>query len=195
MSGDLPSPFSLSLGATDDRASFDEETTTLFRAFSSRLIWFLRRRFGEQVAQDATQEAFMRLHRARRGGTRIDYPKTWVSSVAVNAAIDQTRRSRLNVPLTVEIEVVRSVAAYEPIDTAEQRCWQQQRLARLKQEISQLSDVERTCLFMRAKGSTYEAIGVQVSLDYRRVAELVGRVIKKLRASVGDASLFSRLNG
>jgi RNA polymerase sigma-70 factor (ECF subfamily) len=183
MSRDLPSPFSLSLGATetDERASFDEETTTLFRTFSSRLLWFLRRRFGEGVARDATQEAFLRLHRARRDGTHIDNPKSWLARVARHVAIDQVRRSRFDVPLTGE--VAQSVdKCGKPIDTPEQICSHQQRLTRIKHEVSRLTDVERTCLRLRAEGRTYQAIASEVGMDYRRVAELLHRVTKKLAA-------------
>lgn len=186
MSRDLsPAVWSL-LDTTDERASPDEETSALFRASSPRVLSFLRRRFTDEVAEDATQEAFLRLHRVRRGGTRIDNPEAWLARVAKHVAIDQLRHARHDVPLTgAAIDAVE--ASGQPIDTPEQRCWRLQRLELLRHEIGKLSDIERTCLRLRTEGMTFQRIAAQVGMDYRRVAELVARLLKRLHRVVRDA--------
>lgn len=183
MSRELPSSFSLLLDNVNEETTPDEETTSLFHTFASRLKRWLGRRFGDGVAQDATQEAFLRLHRAHNLGTHIKNPKAWLARVARHVAIDQTRRSTLDRSSASTIALVVGAGQPDGHETPEEIFWRRQRVEKLKQEIAKLSDLERTCLFARAEGQTFSQIGKSVAMDFRRVAELVDRVIKKLRAA------------
>ncbi len=46
-------------------------------------------------AEDIVQEAFLRLHRAAAGGTEIESPKAWLSTVVTRLAIDHVRSARV----------------------------------------------------------------------------------------------------
>lgn len=190
MNRELPSSASLLLDHAAEETAPDEETTSLFHSFASRLKRWLGRRFGDGVAQDATQEAFLRYHRAHHVGTRIKNPKAWLARVARHVAIDQTRRSTLDRSSATTIALVVGGAQPPAHATPEEIFWRRQRVERLKQEIAALSDLERTCLFARAEGQTFSQIGHMVHMDFRRVAELADRVIKKLKAACdADPSL------
>jgi RNA polymerase sigma-70 factor (ECF subfamily) len=45
-------------------------------------------------AEDVVQEGFLRLHRAREGGTRIESPRAYLSTVVSRLALDQLRSAR-----------------------------------------------------------------------------------------------------
>src|SRR5919106_1014002 len=45
-------------------------------------------------AEDVVQEGFLRLHRAREGGERIESPRAYLSTVVTRLAIDQLRSAR-----------------------------------------------------------------------------------------------------
>ena len=46
-------------------------------------------------AEDLVQEAFLRLHRAREGGQRIESPRAYLSTVVSRLALDQLRSARV----------------------------------------------------------------------------------------------------
>jgi RNA polymerase sigma-70 factor (TIGR02957 family) len=46
-------------------------------------------------AEDVVQEAFLRLHRARDEGQRIEFPRAYLSTVVTRLAIDQLRSARV----------------------------------------------------------------------------------------------------
>jgi RNA polymerase sigma-70 factor (TIGR02957 family) len=46
-------------------------------------------------AEDVVQEGFLRLHRARAGGERIDSPRAYLSTVVSRLALDQLRSARV----------------------------------------------------------------------------------------------------
>src|SRR5688500_1642585 len=45
-------------------------------------------------AEDVVQEAFLRLHRAREGGVRIESPRAYLSTVVSRLSLDQLRSAR-----------------------------------------------------------------------------------------------------
>src|SRR3954465_10745680 len=46
-------------------------------------------------AEDVVQEGFLRLHRAREGGERIESPRGYLSTVVSRLALDQLRSARV----------------------------------------------------------------------------------------------------
>jgi len=46
-------------------------------------------------AEDAVQEAFLRLHRARAEGERIESPRAYLATVVTRLCIDQLRSARV----------------------------------------------------------------------------------------------------
>lgn len=77
--------------ADGDDAAYAE----LYRALAPRLLRFLQRLTGRaDVAEDLTQETFLRLHRARGaydGGPLVP----WLFAIARNVAIDHGRSARV----------------------------------------------------------------------------------------------------
>src|SRR5918911_1959285 len=46
-------------------------------------------------AEDVVQEGFLRLHRAREGGERIESPRAYLSTVVSRLSLDQLRSARV----------------------------------------------------------------------------------------------------
>lgn len=74
------------------------ELTTAGAAFRElrRLMFSIAYRMTGSVsdAEDIAQEAFIRFERARRQGTEVESPKSWLSTVTTRLAIDHLRSAR-----------------------------------------------------------------------------------------------------
>ena len=74
------------------------QLTTAGAAFSElrRLMFSIAYRMTGSVsdAEDIAQEAFIRFERARRDGTDVESPKSWLAAVTTRLAIDHLRSAR-----------------------------------------------------------------------------------------------------
>ncbi|HLV98781.1 MAG TPA: RNA polymerase sigma factor [Ktedonobacterales bacterium] len=72
-------------------ASFE----ALFEAYYRPLASFLFRMLNDaQLAQDLTQDCFVKLHLAMKSGQSLENVRAWLYRVATNAALDERRRRR-----------------------------------------------------------------------------------------------------
>jgi RNA polymerase sigma-70 factor (ECF subfamily) len=127
-------------------------------------------------AQDATQEAFLRLHQARLRGEKPDQPRAWVFRVAHNLGLsERTRRFNASVALEPHLEV----AAKGP--SAEQMAMERQDQSRLRQAISTLSEQQRRCLYLRADGLRYREIAAILGVGISTVVEFINRATARLK--------------
>jgi RNA polymerase sigma-70 factor (ECF subfamily) len=66
----------------------------LFRQDAGRAVATIAKAFGDiQIAEDAVQEAYLRLMTASKAGCMPDNPTAWIMRAARNCAIDRMRRS------------------------------------------------------------------------------------------------------
>ena len=91
-----PEPALIRAAAAGDRAAFEQ----LVRAYQQQVWRFLRRLLGnDALAEDVTQETFLRVYRRLSGFSFQSKFSTWVFQIARNAGIDevrsQERRARL----------------------------------------------------------------------------------------------------
>jgi RNA polymerase sigma-70 factor (ECF subfamily) len=84
----------------------DEEFRTLYDAHAPRIRRYVARIVGDADAEDVTQEAFERAHRAlatHRGESSLS---TWLHRIATNAAVDRLRSAaRREAPVAAAEEV------------------------------------------------------------------------------------------
>ena len=72
-------------------ASFE----ALFESYYRPLASFLFRMLNDaQLAQDITQDCFVKLHLAMKSGQSLENVRAWLYRVATNAALDERRRRR-----------------------------------------------------------------------------------------------------
>lgn len=120
-----PEPALIRAAATGDQAAFAQ----LVRAYQAQVWRFLRHLLGDpQLAEDVTQETFIRVYLKLRTFHFRSKFSTWVFSVARNAGIDairsRQRRTRLAEGLTVftqaaagperSLEIEMAVASLSP---------------------------------------------------------------------------------
>lgn len=69
-------------------------TEQLYRKHRGWLLGFIRRRFGNLIAEDVTQEAFAQTLQTQGG---IRHPRAFLAKVAVRAALAEVRKRPQNV--------------------------------------------------------------------------------------------------
>jgi RNA polymerase sigma factor (sigma-70 family) len=180
-SSPIPRPFEAADASQDDAAAIRDEVSALFATHAPAFTRYLRSRYGDDQAEELVQEAFLRLFDVRLSGVRIDNPQAWLVEVSRRLAISRWRKSSTAARTVREFAVVLDELSLTPSPEA---IWlNHERLAAVRRAELGLTDLERQCLRMRARGLTLEEIGTQVHMDFRRVATVVTRAIRRLNAA------------
>jgi RNA polymerase sigma-70 factor (ECF subfamily) len=157
-----------------DRAAYDE----MVRRFQTPVFDFVHRMVGHrELAEDLTQETFLKVFRAidRPGSDRK--PSAWILQIAKNAALDYVRRKRpdsTRSPLTVTPSYIdrRAMSVMTtPPDTPTPVSDLNESVAELKRTVSQLRPTHRRCFVLRY-------------LEHRSYRE-IARIMKVSEGTVG----------
>jgi RNA polymerase sigma-70 factor, ECF subfamily len=138
---------------------------------------------SECVAEDAVQEAFLRLQiHLERGGERSNL-RAWLYRVAHNLALHELQgaRHRLSDPLENEAGTSKAV---DPAGSPEQMLLGKERSDRVRTAIGQLPEVPRQCVVMRAQGLRLREIAEVLGLSVSTVSEHVQRGLQQVRETV-----------
>jgi RNA polymerase sigma-70 factor (ECF subfamily) len=130
-------------------------------------------------AQEATQEAFLRLHVALGKGGEIQNPRAWVFRVAHNHALDVAAKERFR-PLEPELEAV----LRDHGRGAESDLLERERMDQLGKGWLTLSPQQRQCLHLRAEGLRYREIAETMQISISSVREFLGRAITRLQKAI-----------
>ncbi len=161
--------------------SLEKRITRYFEQWREQVYRYLVAVFGHpELAEEFTQEAFLRLYNALHGGESIANARAWIFRVAHNLAVNQIKNRQFIAPVTDDAwaELCRTLrdGAMGP----EQRLLQQEKLNRLRLAIARLTQAERECLHLRSKGFRYREMAEILALSTTTVAETLYRVIEKL---------------
>ncbi len=130
-------------------------------------------------AQEAVQEAFLRLYIALERGEIIQNPRAWVFRVAHNHALDVRAKERLT-PLQPALEaLLRDSRRGVEMDLIER-----ERMSQLGKAWETLSPQQRQCLHLRAEGLRYREIAATMQISISSVREFLGRAIARLQKAV-----------
>jgi RNA polymerase sigma-70 factor (ECF subfamily) len=129
------------------------------------------------LAQEATQEVFLRLYVARRKGEDIRNPRAWVFRVAHNHGLKLRARQTPQVPFDPDLEA----RLRDPQADHEQALVERERMIRLNRAIEGLSEQQRRCLFLRMEGLRYPEIAEVLGISASSVGEFLRRAIGRLR--------------
>lgn len=159
-------------GPDPDSASFGE----LYERLQPSLLRYLERLTGDpDIAQDVSQEAFLRL--LRRADLDGDDARLWIFTVATNLVRDHgrtvVRRQRLLVARPV-------VPSGPPAPDAEAE--RSERVHRVREALGQLSERDRQLLMMREEGFRYQEMAEAVGVAPGSVGTLIARALKKFEA-------------
>jgi RNA polymerase sigma-70 factor, ECF subfamily len=128
-------------------------------------------------AQEATQEAFLRLHVELREGRAVDNPRAWVYRAAHNVALDWIERQSRESGLT---DAVAGAIASDRL-SAEQNLIDREEMERVARAIGNLSARQRLVLELRAQGLQYQEIAKVLEVRPSTVGEFLRRAIRRLR--------------
>lgn len=159
------------------------DAARLFEEHHAGLYRYLLRLTGDaDLAQDAAQEAFVRLL-ARR--PRDEQLRAWLFTVATNLvrawSNERRRRGRL-----LEHGGARAPAADPPRDPAEAAHAAERRSA-VRRALDRLSEKERAVLLMREEGFSHREIADAVGTTTASVGTMIARALDKLAAAMAVA--------
>ncbi len=132
------------------------------------------------MAEDVSQEVFLKAFRSMGELREPAHVKTWLFSVARNTAIDAVRR-RARGPASLDANPVEPAAPPEaaPDD----------RLSRVKSVIDGLPEDYREILALRyVKGMSYRDIGAALGMTVSAVGEKLCRIRKAIQAKAVRAT-------
>lgn len=145
----------------------------LFHRLYPPLHRYLHRLTGDpDVADDAAQEAFVRL---TRQSLPEDEVRPWLFTVATNLIRDRARKSERHRRLQVHVP---SVSAPPPPDISTERG---ERIATVRAALAELSERDGTMLLMREEGFRYEEIAAAVGVAPGSVGTLLARAARRFR--------------
>jgi RNA polymerase sigma-70 factor (ECF subfamily) len=173
MSGDsLPFPLPFQEFAADSC-----EATTLYHELRKPLLRYLSGLgLSADDAQDAVQDAFLRLHKHLVAGGSQENIRGWLFRVVHNDARNrqQSYDRRFGQSFDPDFDLISAGA------TPEQAVMEKEKLRRLGNAMRSLSNAEQECLLLRAGGLRYREIAEVLDISTSTVGETVERAIRKL---------------
>ena len=153
------------------------EPGDLFEAHYDALHRYLVRLFGdEDVAEEASQEAFVRL--VERSPTNLSEPRAWLYTVATNVARDHVRTRALRERKLEEGADAIPKPRLSP-DPAEQLDRSTRRAA-VRRALDRLEERDRTVLLLREEGFRHREIAEAVGTTTKSVGTMIARALGKL---------------
>ena len=131
-------------------------------------------------ADDAAQEAFMRLVRHLKKNGLPPHPCGWIFHVARNYLWDERRSARRHRTLSLDAAMARGGSPPDPRGNPEQQILGKERAQLLRTAITKLSEQQRECILLRSAGLRYREIADVMGLNLSSVGTLVHRAMVRL---------------
>ena len=151
-------------------ALFGEYRTPIYRY----LYGLLR---DASLAEDVTQECFLRLHAELSAGKRIDHVKAWLFRVGHNLGIDEQKRAESRVK---SLDAEAMGRPDEQAVSTEENILRQERVVRMRAALERLSGQQRACLLLRAENFRYREIADLLGITKSTVFENIRRGLSRL---------------
>jgi RNA polymerase sigma-70 factor (ECF subfamily) len=132
------------------------------------------------MAEDITQESFLRLYRHLHSERPVENPKAWLFAVAHNLAIDSMKGEgqfkTLDESALEQLEDSRSSAQNDH----EKTMLEHERRELLREAVMNLTPLQRECLHLRAEGLRLREIADLLRISISTVADATRRASVKL---------------
>jgi len=132
------------------------------------------------LAEEITQEAFLRLHRSLDDGLEVNDPGPWLLRVARNLWIDTRRGLHRQSAGWDEGAQPNLTLGGTPLNP-EESLLRRERIRRLDREILRLPDLQRECLRLKARGLRYHEIADALDISMSVAVDSVRRAVRQLR--------------
>jgi RNA polymerase sigma-70 factor (ECF subfamily) len=130
-------------------------------------------------AQEAAQEAFLRLYVTLEKGGMVQNPRAWVFRVAHNHALDIAAKERFR-PLEPELQAV----LHDKCRSVELDLIEREKMDHLGKAWLRLSPQQRQCLQLRSEGLRYREIAETMQISISSVREFLGRAVSRLQKAI-----------
>jgi RNA polymerase sigma-70 factor, ECF subfamily len=135
--------------------------------------------FDREEADDAIQEAFLRLIRQLAAGHDVDNIRGWIFRAAYSLSLNVRRRAR---KITLHGVDAEEYARQQPAVglNPEQEFLSRELMLRYDAAIEHLTSQQRQCLLLRKEGLRYREIAVALGISASRVPQLLERAVGRL---------------
>jgi RNA polymerase sigma-70 factor (ECF subfamily) len=164
---------------TRSEPSFEEEFRACYAARFASLFTYLDRLTGDpELASDAAQEAFVRLHQR---GEMPDQPAGWLVAVANNLVRDERRRATRQLRLLSELpsRAPFGSPAADPAADLERA----EQVGAVRAALDLLTPRDRQALLLRHAGYSYREIAAALHLGEGSVGTMLVRAGQVFRAA------------
>lgn len=133
-----------------------------------------------QDAEEIVQEAFLRLYRHMRAGGDEENLRGWIYQVAHNLSVNFHKSRRRLIETTPELWEQLSQSSPDRTPGPEEQLLQKERILRVHDGLSKLTQLQRDCLSLRVEGFRYREIGEMLNVGTSTVAGSLRNAIVRL---------------
>lgn len=163
----------------DSDPRFEEEFRACYAARFDSLLRYLDRLTGDtELASDAAQEAFVRLHRR---GEMPDQPSAWLVTVANNLVRDERRRATRQ--LRILTDNPHHTPSASPPDDPAADLDRAERVRAVRAALEVVTPRDRQALLLRHAGYSYREIAAALHLADGSVGTVLVRAGQAFRSA------------
>jgi len=168
----------MTIGGAPTQADFHEAISARSDRWYSACLKITR---NPDMAADAVQDALLNAWNKRHQFEQTARLDTWIHRIAINAALNQIRKSKPGVFEPLETDV-------ESHTTTPHRALEEYELeGDLARSLARLTEVERVCFILKhLEQWRVKEISEDLGLNEGRIKQAVFRAVKKLRVSMQD---------
>jgi RNA polymerase sigma-70 factor (ECF subfamily) len=176
-----------------DKASFE----ALMRKYYPRLLNFIYRFMGSaEIAEDLTQEVFLKVYRAAAGYRPESKFQTWVYTIAKNISLNELRHHKktpfsLDEPFLSEDGPVARQLEDTATPRADEQMLHDETAAAVRAAIDSLPENQRAAVILRRyEQFSYEEIAQTMRMSVKAVKSLLSRAKENLKNKLTPAGTF-----
>jgi len=168
----------MKIGGVPTQADFHEAISARSDRWYSACLKITR---NPDMAADAVQDALLNAWNKRHQFEQTARLDTWIHRIAINAALNQIRKSKPGVfePLESDVE--------SDFVTPHQAQEEHELESELARSLARLTDIERVCFTLKhLEQWRVKEISAELNVNEGRIKQAVFRAVKKLRMSMQD---------
>jgi RNA polymerase sigma-70 factor (ECF subfamily) len=164
----------------------NERVTALYETHRESIYRFLvAQGIPPPIAQEITQDVFVKLFIALRDGATIVSEQGWLYGVAAKSAVDHWRRERM--PVWVELDMNSASEIFRSQDpTPEVAAARSEWLRRVAEALVKLPREQRMCVQLRSEGFRYREIARILGVAVSTASEWLSTAVERLRRATHD---------
>jgi RNA polymerase sigma-70 factor (ECF subfamily) len=176
-----------SVGVVNATLAPTDHTAASYEAHRVKIYRFLvGQGLDPDNAQELTQEVFVQLFVALKGGRKIESEQAWLYRVASNLAVNYWRRE--GGPMWVELDSAQDVVENSSSldSTPEMAAVEGQKLRRVAAAMANLPKEQRLSIHLRMQGLRYKEIAKVLGVSITTVNTLLSVAVERLRSTANE---------